>query len=475
MPKDPDETHVLSSQTTVPAPPEGTPIDHLPAGTRIGGYRVGERIAAGGGGTVYAAETVGAPERRVAIKVLLREKAASPLALIRFQREAEVVARIPHPCIVPVLDSGTLADGRPYIVMELVSIETLKSLIERHGRLSPPEMLEVLEPTCSALAAAHAAGVIHRDLKASNISVGGEPGQLQVRLLDFGIAKLVENDPGQPGLTAKGARLGTPYAMAPEQIRGDPLDERADIYSVGVLMFHMLTGRYPFDAPSPQEIENLHLHAAPPRPGLFAPVPPALEGAVLCCLQKDPAARFRSVVELLGAVRASVGRDPADPASAGRRDVVALHLELPEGAELDDTALDALDQAESALRAAGFQLLLQTASTVLAARPLPTDTAAGRQSRREALDLARDLARRFPADRPVRLRLQWPGPRWKAAPSGQRTSAMWRAGQRESSRRASRSAARSGRTDLSNLALVLGARHRIDLGFELDLYTLDRA
>ena len=405
MPKDPDETHILSSQTTVPAPTGGALIDHLPAGTGIGGYRIGERIAAGGGGTVYAAETIDAPERRVAIKVLLREKAASPLALIRFQREAEVVARIPHPCIVPVLDSGTLADGRPYIVMELVSIETLKTLIERHGRLSPTEMLEVLEPTCSALAAAHAAGVIHRDLKASNISVGGQPGRLQVRLLDFGIAKLMENEPGQTGLTAKGARLGTPYAMAPEQIRGDQLDERADIYSVGVLMFHMLTGRYPFDADSPQEIENLHLHAVPPRPGLFAPVAPTLEAAVLRCLQKHPDARFGSVVELLGAVRAAVGGDPADPASAGRRDVVAVHLELPEGAELDDPALDALDQAESALRAAGFQLLLQTASTVLAARPLPADTATDRQSRRDALDLARNIARSFPADRPPRLRL----------------------------------------------------------------------
>jgi serine/threonine-protein kinase len=169
-------------------------------------------------------------------------------------------------------------------------------------------------------------------------------------------------------------------------------------------MFHMLTGRYPFDADSPQEIENLHLHAVPPRPGLFAPVAPALEATILRCLQKQPAARFASVVELIGVVRAAVAGDTADPTSAGR-DVVALQLELSEDAELDDTALDALDHAESELRAAGFQLLVQTASTVLAARPLPPDPAGDRQSRREALELARALVKLFPADRPARLRL----------------------------------------------------------------------
>ena len=118
---------------------------------------------------------------------------------------------------------------------------------------------------CSALSAAHAAGVIHRDLKASNICLGTEGNQKVVKLLDFGIAKLVEPDPDQPGLTVKGTRLGTPYAMPPEQIRGELVDERADIYSLGVLVYQLLTGNYPFVAASPQEIERLHIEAAGPQ------------------------------------------------------------------------------------------------------------------------------------------------------------------------------------------------------------------
>jgi hypothetical protein len=397
--QDPDDTEVLPTQHTATVGPVGEwQREQLPEGTLIGPYRVRARIAGGGGGTVYAAERADAPEHHVAIKVLLREKAASPMALIRFQREAEVVGLIHHPNIVPVLDSGSLPDGRPYIVMELVSTGTLKSLLERRGRLAPVEMMEILEPICSALSAAHAAGVIHRDLKASNISVGhpsgDAPGPPIVRLLDFGIAKLVEADPSMPGLTAKGARLGTPYAMAPEQIRGDAVDQRADIYSLGVLMFHMLTGSYPFSGASPQEIENLHLAAAPPRPGQFAPVPPALESAVLRCMEKNPAARFPAVGDLLAEVRVAVAGTGAAAPAAEVREAVAILVELRPGTEIDDVAIAALDDAEQTLRDGGFQLLLQTSTAVLGARALPPGAAAQTEGRQRALDLARSLAGR---------------------------------------------------------------------------------
>jgi eukaryotic-like serine/threonine-protein kinase len=282
--------------------------------------------------------------------------------------------------------------------MELVSTGTLKSLLERRGRLAPVEMMEILEPICSALSAAHAAGVIHRDLKASNISVGhpsgDAPGPPIVRLLDFGIAKLVEADPSTPGLTAKGARLGTPYAMAPEQIRGDAVDQRADIYSLGVLMFHMLTGSYPFSGSSPQEIENLHLTAAPPRPGQFAPVPPSLEAAVLRCMEKHPAARFPAVGDLLTEVRAAVAGTGTAAPGADVREAVAILVELRRGTEMDDAAITALDDAEQALREGGFQLLLQTSTAVLGARPLPSEASARTEARRRALELARSLAER---------------------------------------------------------------------------------
>jgi serine/threonine-protein kinase len=366
--------------------------DELAAGTRVGAYIIEGRIASGGGGTVYLAQ---AGEGRVAIKVLLRELATSSQALARFQREAEVVKLIDHPNIVKVLESGGLPDGRPYIVMELVEVENLRTLLRRRGRLSPVEMMEIVEPTCSALAAAHGAGVVHRDLKASNISVREEDGPPVVKLLDFGIAKLTQDDPGTPGLTVKGSRLGTPYAMAPEQIRGDPVDERADIYSLGVLVYQMLTGSYPFTAPSPQEIERLHLDAVPPRPSRFAPVSPALEAVIIRCLEKRPEGRYRTVSEFLEALRSAARGASAPATPADEREAVAIKVELAEGDDLGDET--AMDLAEQILRAAGFQLPLVTGTMVLAARLLPADPGDSRRARQEALEVARDLVRQIAA------------------------------------------------------------------------------
>jgi eukaryotic-like serine/threonine-protein kinase len=379
--------------------------DSIPAGTQVGSYVIVETIAAGGGGTVYVAQPLDDPAAgaRVAIKVLLRELAASRLALSRFQREAEVVSLINHPSIARVLDSGGLPDGRPYIVMELVSGENLRNMLLRRGRLPPPEVLEILTPVCSALAAAHAAGVIHRDLKASNICVGSEEGLQVIKLLDFGIAKLVEPDPDQPGLTVKGTRLGTPYAMPPEQIRGEQIDERADIYSLGVLLFQMLTGNYPFVGSSPHEIERLHLEAIPPRPSRSAPVAPPLEAVVLRCLQKDPSARFPSVAELLEALRSAVaGETPATrPVNPDEREVVAIYLELrtdPEAApdeDLDGAVEAIVEEAEEILDDAGLDLPLLTGNALLGTRILPLEPEPRQQVHRQVLDLATELHRRL--------------------------------------------------------------------------------
>jgi hypothetical protein len=379
--------------------------DQIPAGVRVGSYVIQETIASGGGGTVYAAQPAEQDPAgpRVAIKVLLRELAASRLALSRFQREAEVVSRIHHPNIVQVLESGGLADGRPYIVMELVSGENLRNMLLRRGRFSPGEMLEILTPVCSALAAAHAAGIIHRDLKASNICIGQQGGKRVIKLLDFGIAKLVEPDPEQPGLTVKGTRLGTPYAMPPEQIRGENIDERADIYSLGILLYQMLTGNYPFVGSSPHEIERLHLEAIPPRPSRSAPVSPALEAVVLRCLQKEPDARFGSVGELLTALQGAISGEsaPVRPASSDERDAAAIYVELRTraGAAADD-ALDGtsdavMEEAERALREAGLEVPLLTSNALLATRLFPFDAEPRRLAQRGALDLATSLRRRL--------------------------------------------------------------------------------
>jgi hypothetical protein len=375
--------------------------DELPVGSRVGSYAILAKIAAGGGGTVYLAESAypGSTGQRVAIKVLLRELATSAQALSRFQREAEVVTLINHPNIVAVLESGGLTDGRPYIVMELVEGETLKTMLRRCGRLPPAQMMQILEPICSALAAAHEAGVIHRDLKAGNISIGNDEGELVVKLLDFGIAKLTQEDPSLPGLTVKGSRLGTPYAMAPEQIRGDVVDERADIYSLGVLIYQMITGSYPFSAPTAPEIERLHLDAVPPRPSRFAPVSAALEAVVIRCLEKKPENRFKSVSEVVQALRrAADGQAATVPEVAEERDAVAIHVELlaaAEEVEIADDGEAVLELAEQALRHAGFLLPFLTGTMVLGARLLPGDPEARLQIRRDALKVARDVLRRI--------------------------------------------------------------------------------
>ena len=405
--KDPDDTQELpflpSPASEGIGPSEIRPEPAL-IGARVGSYVVRERIASGGGGTVYRAEAASASasaSAQVAIKVLLRELATSAQALSRFQREAEVLSLIDHPNIVRVLDAGELPDGRPYIVMELAATENLKAMLASRGRLAPVEALEILEPICSALAAAHAAGVIHRDLKASNISVGNGDGQPVIRLLDFGIAKLVQTDPAVPGLTARGARLGTPVAMAPEQILGEPVDERVDIYALGVLTYQMLTGGYPFEAASPQEIERLHLDALPPPPSRTAPVSPALDAVVLRCLEKHREARFASVAEFLDAFRAAITGEMTGElagASESEQPAVAIEVEVPDRPDQEDQedqAAAVLDLAEVALREAGFDLPLQTGNLVLGVRLVPGEAAGNREARQQALDLARALFRRL--------------------------------------------------------------------------------
>src|SRR6267143_3515328 len=262
---------------TVPAgPPKeatGEEIDldgELAPGDRAGEYLILGTIASGGCGTVYTAEhrVLG---RKAAVKVLHSQLATSPEMVERFVREARVVNRIRHPNIVDIYEFGELGDKRPYFVMELLEGTSLASIVEQRGRLTPAQALGYLEPVCDALKAAHAAGVVHRDLKASNVAVVKEGDPPRVKLLDFGIAKLVRTAPGERGLTAVGQRIGTPYAMAPEQIRGGAIDTRVDIYALGVLLYQLLTGRYPFISGDPVEMERLHVEAPPPRPSAASP------------------------------------------------------------------------------------------------------------------------------------------------------------------------------------------------------------
>jgi serine/threonine-protein kinase len=395
MPEPEDETTPAAPRPRALLPDRG----ELAPGTAVGDYVIRGTLAAGGFGAVHSAEHR-VLRRRVALKVLHPELSASPEMVQRFIREAQVVNRIRHPNIVDIHDFGTLPDGRPYFVMELLSGPSLKHLIEQRGRLTLRELLPILRPVAAALEAAHAEGVVHRDLKASNVMVVREGDPPLVKLLDFGIAKLLQPEKGAEGLTVAGQRLGTPQSMAPEQIRGGKVDARADVYAFGVLVFHALTGGYPFDHPDPNEIERMHLESPVPRPSSRAPVPAAVDALVLRALEKVPEHRPASVAALLADLEVAAGLRGPSRASAKARQGVAVQLEarLDGDAADDETVLaalsDLLDAAEQDLLTAGFRVALQTASLLLAVRLLDDDPRRAARQTGEAVALARAIASR---------------------------------------------------------------------------------
>ncbi|WP_095984364.1 serine/threonine-protein kinase [Cystobacter fuscus] len=385
---------------------EHTPSRDVPArvqvspGVLAGEYVLKAVLASGGHGAVYEAEhrILG---RRAAVKVLHPHLTDQGEMLQRFVREARVVNQIRHPHIVDVYDFGMLPDGSPYYVMELLPGRTLSQLLHERGRLSPERALAFLEPVCEALEAAHRAGVVHRDLKASNVAVVSEGEPPVVKLLDFGIAKFIHPEPGQEGLTIAGQRLGTSQAMAPEQFRSGSIGPTTDVYALGVLLYQMLTGHYPFQSDDRLEVERMHLEAPPPRPSTEAPVPPAVDAVVLRCLEKEAEHRYPDVDSFRTALREAVLPASTTRLTAISRSVraFALHAEvvIEEGAEDDaayTTVSEVLDGLEQDLRAAGFVLAVQTGMALLGVRPLDEPPRTGA---RELLETAHQLHERAQA------------------------------------------------------------------------------
>ena len=287
-------------------------------GAIAGRYRLGRELGRGGMGQVFAAhdDRLG---REVAVKLLLGG-AQDEQRLRRFEQEARAAGGINHPNIVTVYDVVATDDG-PCIVTELLEGETLRELLAR-GPLPAEEAVALGRQLAEGLVAAHAKGVVHRDLKPANLFVTGA-GFLKI--LDFGIAKLLE--PGGDGpQTESGALLGTVGYMSPEQVRGEPADERSDLFAAGVILHQMLAGAPPFQAPSRHQIEERILHAQPD--ALPASVPAELARIVGRCLEKDPARRFPSAAVLAGEITAASSR-PAPPAVGdGARRVRGVKLAL---------------------------------------------------------------------------------------------------------------------------------------------------
>jgi len=380
------ETDVLV-QPVAPAPDDAP----LAVGSMAGSWRITSLIAEGGCGVVYAARH-DVVDRIAAVKVLHAELAASQAMVDRFVREARAVNQIRHPNIIDIFDFGALPDGRPFLVMELLEPGDLQQRIETCGRLTIPEVLAIMTPVCNALEAAHRAGYVHRDLKARNIGFAlATDGIETVKLLDFGVAKLLED--GGEGVTGT-VRVGTPHSMSPEQIRGEPVDGRTDVYALGVLLYHLLVGRYPFDAGDATEIERLHLEAPPPIPSRLAPVPVAFDAIVQRALSKTPGERPATVREFLDLVIAAAGSGRVRRADAIAIQVVFDVPEDFEDADLDDAAA-AADRAATLLSEHGYQPVLVTSTSVLAADLVGADPDAARaRAATTAGELERTLATR---------------------------------------------------------------------------------
>ena len=249
------------------------------------------QIGAGGMGSVFLARDP-ALRRTVAVKVLAPELAASEQARARFEREAQAVAGLSHPNIVPVFGVGEMADGTPYFVMQHVSGRSMAARLEEEGPLGVAEARRILGEVAAALAAAHAKGIIHRDIKPANILYDEESGRALVS--DFGIAAVAPSGERKDTtrLTQTGMVVGTPQYMSPEQLLSEPATEKTDVYTLGLLGYELLTGHGPFEATTPHELVAAHLRDTPrPLSELREEVDPELESLIGRCLEKDPAKR----------------------------------------------------------------------------------------------------------------------------------------------------------------------------------------
>ncbi|WP_437564439.1 serine/threonine-protein kinase [Sorangium sp. So ce542] len=387
--------------TTRPHDPTGTAADEAPGaaddlapGTLAGEFLVEEARSHGGFAVVYLATQLGTG-RPAALKVLRRRLAASTRILERFQQEAAALRRLAHPCIVEILGAGDLPDGRPYIAMEWIEGRTLRQELRARGAFSPEEALAVLEEVGAALSAAHALGIVHRDVKAQNIMTIPRDGWFTTRLVDFGIAKLLEPERlGRGPIFTQSSVLGTPGSMAPEQIAGRPVDARTDVYALGLLLHELLTGRPAFQADNLVELEELQLFAPPPRAGDLVAVPPAVDAAIARCLEKSPDARYPGVAELLADLRAAplAARDEALVRAAA-----ALHVgvQIDGEGEADAAAFDdaeaVLETVRRAAADAGLVTVVDGGGVLVGATTLPGDPEGSRAARARLVGAARAL------------------------------------------------------------------------------------
>jgi len=292
----------------VHSPPMDTTVADALLGTLVDGrYRVRSRVARGGMATVYTAVDERL-ERTVALKMIHPAQADDPRFLGRFVDEAKTIARLTHPNVVAVYDQGTHR-GLPYLVMEYVRGRTLREVLADRRRLQPQEALAVLDQVLAAVAAAHRAGLVHRDIKPENVLVAEAPGGNAnsivdgvVKVADFGLARAVERSADDGGAQL----LATAAYVAPELVTNGHADPRTDVYSAGIVLFEMLTGRVPYDGASPVDVAWQHVQNDVPPPSRFAPgLPPVLDDVVARATRRDPGGRPTDAGAMLAEIQAA--------------------------------------------------------------------------------------------------------------------------------------------------------------------------
>jgi serine/threonine protein kinase len=294
-------------------------------------FRVQSLLGEGGTGQVYLAEH-NVLERQFAIKVLRRDLISDQTAAERFRREARAASRMQHRNIVYISDFGSLTDGRLYLVMEYIPGDELSTVIASEKRLPSERAARILLQVAEALDYAHDKGVVHRDLKAENIIITTERHRRDVvKILDFGLAKILFGAGNLDTITFKGQIFGTPEYIPPEQITGDPVDQRADIYAMGVLAFELVTGRTPFTG-TLMELLVAHRKLTPPRPTDTCPdanIHPCFDAIVERAMQKNPGDRYQRASDIAAVLRDYLLSTSTEPSSVGDNDLELGRSESP--------------------------------------------------------------------------------------------------------------------------------------------------
>jgi tRNA A-37 threonylcarbamoyl transferase component Bud32 len=342
--------------------PDGSPDPGLPVGAQVGEYVVERQIGEGGMGKIFAAAhpIIG---KRVAIKLLNRMMSSDRDIVNRFIQEAKSVNQIRHPNIVDIFAFGALPDGQHYFVMELLEGESLASRLRR-GRLPWPEAVEIWLQIVSAIEAAHQQGIVHRDLKPDNVYLCQSHERVFVKVLDFGIAKLLGDSRIGMSVTSTGVPIGTPSYMSPEQAAGGNIDYSTDLYALGVILFETVARRTPFVYDSLVKTLNAHMNEpAPPLEKVVADVEPGLAALVASLLAKEPEQRPRD----MGTVKAEIVR-LRDAALARRRPLYGDVM--PETAAPASTARRPL-ALTLALAAIALVVVAGAGAALLVRRPPP--------------------------------------------------------------------------------------------------------